>query len=133
MKNVILALSLAYAAGSVGGLMNSVAVWLLGLSGITTGLEYQYCYPIKCGVAISSSRLGRIVGIPLPDSAVRQFTICKRSDLQYWADFSPVVYCFSFQARQRINGIGSGFAHAFAGYLCKFGLGYRNFILAGLD
>jgi len=38
MKNVILALSLAYAAGSVGGFMNSLVVWFLGLSGITTVL-----------------------------------------------------------------------------------------------
>lgn len=38
MKNVILALSLVYAAGSVGGLINSLAVWLLGFLGITTAL-----------------------------------------------------------------------------------------------
>jgi hypothetical protein len=38
MKNVILALSLVYAAGSAGGLINSLAVWLLGVSGATAAL-----------------------------------------------------------------------------------------------
>jgi len=38
MKNLLLALSLAYAAGTVGGLINSLTVWLLGFLGITTAL-----------------------------------------------------------------------------------------------
>ena len=47
MKNVMLALSLAYAAGSVGGLVNSVVVWLLGLSGITTVLGINVAPPLS--------------------------------------------------------------------------------------
>jgi hypothetical protein len=38
MRNLLLALSLVYAAGSVGGLVNSLTVWLLGFLGITTAL-----------------------------------------------------------------------------------------------
>ena len=46
MKNVILALSLVYAAGSVGGLVNSVAVWLLGVSGTTAALGVNIAPPL---------------------------------------------------------------------------------------
>jgi len=47
MKNVILALSLAYAAGNVGGLINSLAVWLLGFLGITTALGVSIAPPLS--------------------------------------------------------------------------------------
>jgi hypothetical protein len=47
MKNVILALSLVYAAGSVGGLINSLAVLLVGFSGITTALGIGIAPPLS--------------------------------------------------------------------------------------
>jgi hypothetical protein len=47
MKNFVLALSLAYAAGSAGGLMNSLAVWLLGLSGIITASGINIAAPLS--------------------------------------------------------------------------------------
>ena len=46
MKNLVLALSLFYASGSVGGLVNSLAVWLLGSSGITTALGVNIAPPL---------------------------------------------------------------------------------------
>jgi hypothetical protein len=41
MKSFFRNLSLTYAAGSVGALCNSLAVWLCGLAGITTALGVQ--------------------------------------------------------------------------------------------
>jgi hypothetical protein len=38
MKNLLMDLSLAYAAGSVGGLINALVVWVLGVRAITGAL-----------------------------------------------------------------------------------------------
>ncbi len=50
MKNLILALSLAYAAGSVGGLINSLIVWLLGSMGITSALGVNIAPPLSAAL-----------------------------------------------------------------------------------
>jgi len=47
MKNAILAFSLVYAAGSVGGLVNSLVVWFFGLLGITAALGVNIAPPLS--------------------------------------------------------------------------------------
>jgi hypothetical protein len=74
MKNVILALSLVYAAGTVGGLINSLAVWLLGSSGITTALGVHIAPPLSAAWLYPRLVWGGLWGfiflIPFRDSPI---------------------------------------------------------------
>ena len=46
MKDVLRQVSLTYAAGSVGALVNSLAVWVFGVAGITTALGVNIAPPL---------------------------------------------------------------------------------------
>ena len=63
MKNLLRNLSLTYAAGSVGGLINALAVWVLGVLAITGALGVKVAPALTSRVSVSVFCVGRSVGI----------------------------------------------------------------------
>ena len=63
MKNLLRNLSLTYAAGSVGGLINSLAVWVLGAVAITGALGVKLAPDLTSAFSVSASCVGRSLGI----------------------------------------------------------------------
>ena len=115
MKNVILALSLAYAAGSVGGLMNSLAVWLLGFVGITTALGVNIAPPLSAAWLYPRIVWGGLWGflflIPLfGNSPLLRGVIYSLGPI-----LVQLFIVFPIQDGKGVMGLDSGFAHAFAG------------------
>ncbi len=82
-------LSLLFAAGCLGGLLNSMTVWGAGQLGLTTNL----------GVALSAHCLGRIVGCFVPAASEPSALVAQGAAVQPWAKPGAALHRFSLQGR----------------------------------
>ena len=102
MNNLAKKLSLVFSAGLIGGLINSLAVWIFGIIGITSALG------VKIAPSLSASWLypcmGRNLGFTIPISANAKAILIQRVDFQFRANRGATFDCFSHQSKQRDYG-----------------------------
>ena len=120
-------LSLAFAAGSVGGLLNSLVLWIFGAVGLNQFLGGAAGSGPDAGFSLPPPGLGRPLGFPLPPVLAHAENLPGRAAIQPRAHPGAIVLRLSVQGRQRFSGIATRTADPSPGGIvqCRLGSGRR--------
>jgi hypothetical protein len=91
-------ISLHFAAGSLGGLVNSIVLWLFGAYGINAALNVAIHPPPDPWMALSPSGLGRSLGAALFTPFSEKPLCFARSDLEPGPHPGPIALHFPDRA-----------------------------------
>jgi hypothetical protein len=108
MKNLLRNVSLSYAAGSLGGLVNTLTVWIFGISGITAAFGVKLAPALTPPWIYQRLVWGGIWGLLFLAPLFKSAPIVRGAICSLGPTFTQLFLVFPFMAGQGMMGLKLG-------------------------